>query len=103
MTPIEKFVTALVEPFATELHRAAKEAVDQAAIDRGIHWLESAQREYPEATALLLSFTYAGPKQVMKALIDLVPDLKPLKSNKHVLAYIEGVQQRLRAGGRANS
>jgi hypothetical protein len=89
--------TVFILPLIGEIEKATQEGINQAAIDRGIGFLEAARAEYPQATEFLLALLYQKPKTVLKRLGELCPAAKGLQHDAHAVAYVEQVQTGLKA------
>ena len=86
----------MLEELTGDIRQAAQGIIEQAQIERGAKWIGAFAREYPMAHGLLISALYKTPKDVMKFLCMIVPELRPFKGNEHVLRYIAALQKELR-------
>lgn len=86
----------MLEEFTALLRQVAEGMIEQAQVERGARWLDNLAQEYPVAYGLLNSALYKTPKDVMKFLCMIVPELRQFKNNAHVLDYISKLQKELR-------
>ena len=86
----------MLEELTSDIRQVAQGIVDRAQIERGAGWINAFANEYPLAHGLLISSLYKTPKDVMKFLCMIVPELRRFKGNEHVLRYIAALQEELR-------
>lgn len=86
----------MLEELSKDIRLAAEGIIEQAQVDRGSQWIEAFANEYPVAHGILISAIYKEPKDVMKFLCVLVPELRQYRNNPHALKYIALLQEKLR-------
>ena len=86
----------MLEELTDDIRQMAQGIVDRAQVERGAKWIEAFAREYPMAHGLLISALYKTPRDVMKFLCMIVPELRQFKNNEHALRYIAALQEELR-------
>jgi hypothetical protein len=86
----------MLEELADDIREAARGVIERAQVERGAAWIDAFGDEYPVAHGILIASLYQEPKDVMRFLCVLVPELRPFKGNEHVLKYIALLQKELR-------
>ncbi len=91
----------MLEDLIKLLHEASDSAINDAMVTRGSKWIEALKREFPGAHAVIMALLYQEPRSVLNVLAGLNKEIAPYTSNKHALAYISALQDRLK-GKKAN-
>lgn len=86
----------MLEELSQDIKRAAEGIIEQAQIERGAQWIEAFANEFPVAYKILMATLYQEPKDVLRFLSVLVPDLRQYRHNEYVLKYIAMLQEEIR-------